>query len=98
MVEKSMVSAKIGERTKDRLDDHADREGISRSQMIDRMLKQGLDVEEGDVKTVPIVDDKNEDDMEGMAVANSPFTNHDPYSVLTFGLAVLITLKVFGIL
>jgi len=90
-----MVSAKIAERTKDRLDDHAEREGISRSQMIDRMLKQGLDVEEGDVKTVPIVDD-GEDDTEDLVVANSPL-NENPYSVMTFGVVVLIALRVFGI-
>jgi antitoxin component of RelBE/YafQ-DinJ toxin-antitoxin module len=54
MTEKSMVSAKIAERTKERLDEYADREGISRSQVIDRMLKQGLDVENGDVKVVPV--------------------------------------------
>jgi hypothetical protein len=96
MAEKSMVSAKIAERTKDRLDDHAEREGISRSQMIDRMLKQGLDVEEGDVKTVPIVDDGTKDDTEDLVVANSPL-NENPYSVMTFGVVVLIALRVFGI-
>ena len=41
-----MVSAKIGGKTYDRLENYSDEEGISRSQAIDRMLKQGLDVEE----------------------------------------------------
>jgi hypothetical protein len=57
MVEKSMVSAKIAERTKDRLDEYAEKEGISRSQAIGRMLKQGLDVEESDMRLVPVQTD-----------------------------------------
>ena len=57
MVEKSMVSAKIAERTKKRLDEYAEKEGISRSQAIGRMLKQGLDVEESDMRLVPVQTD-----------------------------------------
>jgi antitoxin component of RelBE/YafQ-DinJ toxin-antitoxin module len=57
MVEKSMVSAKIAERTKERLDEYADTEGISRSQAIGRMLKQGLDVEESDMRLIPVQTD-----------------------------------------
>jgi hypothetical protein len=57
MVEKSMVSAKIAERTKNRLDEYAEKEGISRSQAIGRMLKQGLDVEESDMRLVPVQTD-----------------------------------------
>ena len=57
MVEKSMVSAKIAERTKNRLDKYAEKEGISRSQAIGRMLKQGLDVEESDMRLVPVQTD-----------------------------------------
>ena len=90
-----MVSAKIAERTKKRLDELADKEGISRSQMIDRMLKQGLDVEQGDVKTVPIVEEEN--DFEGMTVANSPFNETDWYNVITLALVSIMTLKVYGI-
>lgn len=52
-----MVSAKIAERTKERLDEYAEREGISRSQAIGRMLKQGLDVEESDMRLVPVQTD-----------------------------------------
>jgi len=52
-----MVSAKIGGRTFDRLEDYADREDISRSQAIDRLLKQGLDVEESDMRLVPVKTD-----------------------------------------
>jgi len=54
MTEKKMVSAKIASRTAKRLDQYADNEGISRSQAIDRMVKQGLDVEESDMRLVPV--------------------------------------------
>lgn len=57
MPEKQMVSAKIADRTKERLDDYADREGISRSQAIGMILKQGLDVEESDMRLVPVQSD-----------------------------------------
>ena len=52
-----MVSAKIGGRTFDRLEKYANREDISRSQAIDRLLKQGLDVEESDMRLVPVKTD-----------------------------------------
>jgi len=52
-----MVSAKIGGKTYDRLENYSDEEGISRSQAIDRMLKQGLDVEESDMRLVPVKTD-----------------------------------------
>ena len=50
MSRKEMVSAKIGGKTFDRLENYSNEEGISRSQAIDRMLKQGLDVEESDIQ------------------------------------------------
>jgi len=49
-----MVSAKIGGKTFDRLENYAEEEEISRSQAIDRMLKQGLDVEESDMRLIPV--------------------------------------------
>lgn len=52
-----MVSAKIGGKTYDRLERYSEEEGISRSQAIDRMLKQGLDVEESDMRLVPVKTD-----------------------------------------
>lgn len=52
-----MVSAKVATRTKERLDNYANEEGISRSQAIGRMLKQGLDVEESDMRLVPVRSD-----------------------------------------
>ena len=52
-----MVSAKIGGKTYDRLENYSEEEGISRSQAIDRMLKQGLDVEESDMRLVPVKTD-----------------------------------------
>ncbi len=52
-----MVSAKIGGKTYDRLENYSDEEEISRSQAIDRMLKQGLDVEESDMRLVPVKTD-----------------------------------------
>jgi antitoxin component of RelBE/YafQ-DinJ toxin-antitoxin module len=57
MPDKEMVSAKIANRTKERLDDYADREGMSRSQAIGMILKQGLDVEESDMRLVPVKSD-----------------------------------------
>jgi antitoxin component of RelBE/YafQ-DinJ toxin-antitoxin module len=57
MPDKEMVSAKIANRTKERLDNYADREGISRSQAIGMILKQGLDVEESDMRLVPVKSD-----------------------------------------
>ena len=57
MSRKEMVSAKIGGKTYERLDSYAEREEISRSQAIDRMLKQGLDVEESDMRLVPVQTD-----------------------------------------
>lgn len=52
-----MVSAKIGGKTFDRLENYADEEEISRSQAVDRMVKQGLDVEESDMRLVPVKSD-----------------------------------------
>lgn len=52
-----MVSAKMGNRTVERLEEYAEREGISRSQATERMAKQGLDVEESDMRLVPIKTD-----------------------------------------
>ncbi len=57
MSRKEMVSAKIGGKTYDRLENYSDEEEISRSQAIDRMLKQGLDVEESDMRLVPVKTD-----------------------------------------
>ena len=57
MSKKEMVSAKIGGKTYERLENYAEREEISRSQAIDRMLKQGLDVEESDMRLVPVQTD-----------------------------------------
>jgi hypothetical protein len=57
MSRKEMVSAKIGGKTYDRLENYSDEERISRSQAIDRMLKQGLDVEESDMRLVPVKTD-----------------------------------------
>jgi hypothetical protein len=54
MTRKEMVSAKIGGKTFDRLENYAEEEEISRSQAIDRMLKQGLDVEESDMRLIPV--------------------------------------------
>jgi len=52
-----MISAKVAERTATRLDKYADKEGISRSQAIGRMVKQGLDVEESDMRLIPVETD-----------------------------------------
>jgi antitoxin component of RelBE/YafQ-DinJ toxin-antitoxin module len=57
MPDKQMVSAKIAPRTKERLDNYKEEQGVSRSQAIDIMLKQGLDVEESDMRLVPVKTD-----------------------------------------
>ena len=76
MSRKEMVSAKIGGKTFDRLENYADEEEISRSQAVDRMVKQGLDVEESDMRLVPVKTDggtrienqlqKNEKELENV--------------------------------
>jgi hypothetical protein len=57
MTEKTMVSAKMGNRTVERLEEYAEEEGISRSQATERMAKQGLDVEESDMRLIPVKTD-----------------------------------------
>ena len=57
MADKKMISAKMGDRTVQRLEQYAEREGISRSQATERMCKQGLDVEESDMRLVPVKTD-----------------------------------------
>jgi antitoxin component of RelBE/YafQ-DinJ toxin-antitoxin module len=57
MPDKQMVSAKIAPRTKERLDSYKEEQGVSRSQAIDIMLKQGLDVEESDMRLIPVKTD-----------------------------------------
>ena len=52
-----MVSAKMGNRTVERLEEYAEEEGISRSQATERMAKQGLDVEESDMRLIPVKTD-----------------------------------------
>jgi hypothetical protein len=52
-----MVSAKMGNRTVERLEEYAEKEGISRSQATERMAKQGLDVEESDMRLIPVKTD-----------------------------------------
>jgi Ribbon-helix-helix protein, copG family. len=47
----------MGSRTVERLEEYKDREGISKSQAVERMVKQGLDVEESDMRLVPVKTD-----------------------------------------
>jgi hypothetical protein len=54
---KETLTAKVSPKTLDRLESHADREGISKSEAADRMIKQGLDVEESDMRLVPVRSD-----------------------------------------
>jgi hypothetical protein len=51
---KETLTAKVSPKTMDRLEDYADREGISKSESTDRLLKQGLDVEESDMRLIPV--------------------------------------------
>jgi len=57
MSDKTVVSAKMGNRTVERLEEYAEEEGISRSQATERMAKQGLDVEESDMRLIPVKTD-----------------------------------------
>jgi hypothetical protein len=57
MPDKKMVSSKMGSRTVQRIEDYAEREGISKSQAVERMVKQGLDVEESDMRLIPVQTD-----------------------------------------
>jgi hypothetical protein len=64
---KEMLGAKIAPRTLDRLEEYADKEGISKSEAADRMIKQGLDVQESDMRLVPVQADGGtviEDELE----------------------------------
>jgi len=49
-----MISSKMGSRTAKRLKEYADREGISKSQAVEDMVRQGLDVQESDMRLVPV--------------------------------------------
>jgi len=51
---KETLTAKVSPKTLNRLEKHADDEGISKSEAADRLLKQGLDVEESDMRLVPV--------------------------------------------
>ena len=52
-----MISSKMASRTAERLKDYAEREGISKSQAVENMVRQGLDVEESDMRLVPVKTD-----------------------------------------
>jgi len=52
-----MISSKMASRTANRLKEYAEREGISKSQAVENMVKQGLDVEESDMRLVPVKTD-----------------------------------------
>jgi len=87
-----MVSAKIGGKTYERLDSYADREEISRSQAIDRMLKQGLDVEESDMRLIPVQTDggtKIENRLDSVQEELREQSQYQSYLNLTFAVTVL---------
>jgi len=54
MSEKEMISSKMASRTAKRLKEYAEREGISKSQAVEDMVRQGLDVQESDMRLVPV--------------------------------------------
>lgn len=49
---KPIISASVSEKTKDKVDEFADSEGISRSEAVQRLLDQGLDVQQSDVTVI----------------------------------------------
>lgn len=64
---KETLSAKVSPKTLNRLEEYAEREGISKSEGTDRLLKQGLDVEESNMRLVPVQADGGtviEDELE----------------------------------
>lgn len=54
---KEALTAKVSPKTIDRLEDYVEREQISKSEGTARLLKQGLDVEESDMRLVPVKSD-----------------------------------------
>jgi hypothetical protein len=54
MGERPVLTARLSERTLERLEQYADREGMSKSKAADYMIKQGLDVQESDMRLVPV--------------------------------------------
>jgi len=51
---KETLTAKVSPKNLERLEEYAEREGISKSEATDRLVKQGLDVEESDMRLVPV--------------------------------------------
>jgi parvulin-like peptidyl-prolyl isomerase len=54
---KETLTAKVSPKNLERLEEYAEREGISKSEATDRLVKQGLDVEESDMRLVPVQTD-----------------------------------------
>jgi hypothetical protein len=54
---KETLTAKVSPKNLERLEKYAEREGISKSEATDRLVKQGLDVEESDMRLVPVRSD-----------------------------------------
>lgn len=54
MGERPVLTARLSERTLERLEQYADKEGMSKSKAADYMIKQGLDVQESDMRLVPV--------------------------------------------
>lgn len=54
---KKTLTAKVSPKTMNRLEAYADREELSKSESADRLIKQGLDVEESDMRLVPVETD-----------------------------------------
>jgi hypothetical protein len=57
MGERPVLTARLSERTLERLEEYSDREGMSKSKAADNMIRQGLDVEESDMRLVPVRSD-----------------------------------------
>jgi hypothetical protein len=102
---KNTLSAKVGDRTLERLEDYADEEGISKSEATDRMVKQGLDVEESDMRLVPVRADGSgtvEDVQKEVSRAQDEITTTQAEiqelksSIKTIGPALMIALGWIG--
>lgn len=67
MGERPVLTARLSERTLERLEEYSDREGMSKSKAADNMIRQGLDVQESDMRLVPVKSDGGtviEDELE----------------------------------
>jgi len=95
MAEKETVGVRLPTDTVEEIESMAKEKDISKSDATRRLIREGMKLQ-GSGLTVAAGNYLSSSDSD-YSEAHSPL-NHNPYSVLTFALTVLITLRVFGIL